>query len=122
MGILKDTGDTIVKYGEIIVNKTEELAKIAKLNLDIKRLKIDQGIAEKELGRYIIEKINGGASTIDCADVKVKEFHDKVTDLAKKIEEKKVEIEKAKSEAKAKESKTDSKPEVTDSKPEGGSQ
>ncbi|MBP7735783.1 MAG: hypothetical protein KA369_07415 [Spirochaetes bacterium] len=116
MGILKDTGDTIVKYGEIIVNKTEELAKIAKLNLDIKRLKIDQGIAEKELGRYIIEKIDGGASSIDCADVKVKEFHDKVASLVKKIEDKKAEIEKVKTEAR------EAKPGSSSSKPEGGSQ
>lgn len=113
MGILKDTGDTIVKYGEIIVNKTEELAKIAKLNLDIKRLKIDQGIAEKELGRHVIARIDEGAPTIDCADAKVKEMHEKVVSLKKKIEEKKSDIEKVKQEAK------EAKP---DKKPEGGPQ
>ena len=36
MGIFKDTGDTIARYGEIIINKTEVLAKIGKLNLEIK--------------------------------------------------------------------------------------
>ncbi len=112
MGILKETGDTIVKYGEIIVNKTEELAKIARLNLDIKRIKIDQGIAEKELGRYVISRIDEGAATIDCSDAKVKEMHGKVVDLKKKIEEKKSEIEKVKMEAR----------EPKNKKPEGGSQ
>lgn len=110
MGILKETGDTIVKYGEILVNKTEELAKIAKLNLDIKRIKIDQGIAEKELGRYVIEKIDQGATTIECSDSKVKEMHEKVVSLKKKIDEKKSEIEKVKMEARE------------PKKPEGGSQ
>ena len=40
-----------------IVNKTEELAKIAKLNLDIKRFRLDQGIAEKELGRHVGKRV-----------------------------------------------------------------
>ncbi len=109
MGILKETGETIVKYGEIIVNKTEELAKIAKLNLDIKRMKIDLGIVEKELGRHVIGRIDEGASTIDCSDAQVKEFHEKVVELKKKIEEKKADIEKVKIEAR--EPKTDKKPE-----------
>jgi hypothetical protein len=110
MGILKETGETIVKYGEILVNKTEELAKIAKLNLDIKRMKIDQGIAEKELGRHVIEKIDQGAATIESSDAKVKEMHEKVVSLKKKIDEKKSEIEKVKMEARE------------PKKPEGGSQ
>jgi len=102
MGILKDTGETIVKFGEIVINKTEELAKIAKLNVDIKRLQIDQGIAEKELGRHVIEKIDKGAATIETADAKVKELHDKVNNLKKKVVEKKADIEKVKAEAKMK--------------------
>ncbi|OHD65321.1 MAG: hypothetical protein A2176_15415 [Spirochaetes bacterium RBG_13_51_14] len=116
MGILKDAGETIVKYGEIIINKTEEIAKIAKLNLDIKRLKIDQGIAEKELGRHVITKIDGGTATINASDAKVKEMHQKVTSLNKSIEGKKADIEKIKAESKEK---TESK---HDKKPESGSQ
>ena len=116
MGILKDTGETIVKFGEIFINKTEEFAKIAKLNLDIKRLQIDQGIAEKDLGRYVIEKIEKGAALIEASDPKVKELQVKVNAFKKKIDEKKVEIEKVKAEAKKK---SDS---ISGSKPEGGSQ
>jgi hypothetical protein len=116
MGILKDAGDTIVKYGEIIVNKTEELAKIAKLNLDIKRIQIDQGIAEKELGKYVIASIEGGASSIDAADPKVRELMDRVSTFKNKSQEKKTEIDRIKAEAKAK---TES---VVVKKPEGGAQ
>ena len=101
MGILKEAGETIVKYGEIVVNKTEELARIAKINLDIKRLGIDQGIAEKEMGRHVIAALDGGASTIDGNDKKIRELHQKVISLKRTIEEKKSEIEKIKTEAKS---------------------
>jgi hypothetical protein len=117
MGILKDAGDTIAKYGEIIFNKTEELARIAKLNLDIKRFQIDQGIAEKDLGRHVIAKIDEGAASIDSSDQKVKEIHGKVAELKKCIEEKKADIEKIKAEAKQK---LDAK--LQSRKPEGGAQ
>jgi predicted nucleic acid-binding Zn-ribbon protein len=116
MGILKDTGETIVKFGEIFINKTEEFAKIAKLNVDIKRLQIDQGIAEKDLGRHVIEKIDKGSTSIDASDPNVKELHAKVNAYKKKINEKKAEIEKVKAEAKMK---SDS---ISGNKPEGGSQ
>jgi peptidoglycan hydrolase CwlO-like protein len=116
MGILKDTGETIVKFGEIFINKTEEFAKIAKLNVDIKRLQIDQGIAEKDLGRHVIEKIDKGSTSIDASDPKVKELHANVNALKKKINEKKAEIEKVKAVAKMK---SDS---ISGNKPEGGSQ
>lgn len=112
MGILKDAGDTIVKYGEIIVNKTEELAKIGKLNLDIKRLQLDQGIAEKDLGKHVINKIDSGAASIDCSEAIVRELHEKVNSQKKKIEEKTAEIEKIKTESKAKlDAKLEKKPE-----------
>ncbi len=115
MGIIKDTGDTLAKYGEIIVNKTEELAKIAKLNLDIKRIGIDQGIAEKELGRHVISQIDGGATSVSTSDQKVKELRDRVAGYKKSIEEKKLEIEKIKAEAKQKlESKQQKKPDGGD--------
>jgi hypothetical protein len=111
MGILKDTGETLIKFGEIIVNKTEEYAKIAKLNVEIKRFQIDQGIAEKELGRHVISKIENGAPTIEASDPKVKELHETVKTLKNKIEEKKAEIEKVRAEARAKmEAKSEKKP------------
>jgi hypothetical protein len=111
MGILKETGETLVKFGEIIVNKAEELAKIGKLNVDIKRLQLDMGIAEKELGRHIISRIDGGASSIDAGDAKVKDYHERVINVKKKIDEKKAEIDKVKTDARMKaESKSDNKP------------
>jgi hypothetical protein len=102
MGILRETGETIARFGEIVINKTEELAKIAKLNVDIKRIQIDLNITEKELGRHVIAKIDQGATTIESSDPKVKELHEKVNSLKKKTEEKKSDIEKVRAEAKKK--------------------
>lgn len=110
MGILKEAGETIVKYGEIVVNKTEEIARIAKINLDIKRLGIDLGIAEKETGRHVIAALDGGATTIDGNDKKIRELHEKVNSLKRTIEEKKSEIEKIKAESKSAKT-ADEKPE-----------
>jgi hypothetical protein len=110
MGILKEAGETIVKYGEIVVNKTEELARIARINLDIKRLGIDLGIAEKETGRHVIAAMDGGAATIDCKENKITELYQKVNSLKRTIEEKKSEIERIKAESKAAKS-ADVKPE-----------
>ncbi len=102
MGILKDTGETIIKFGEILVNKTEEFARLGKLNVEIKRFQIDQGVAEKDLGRYVISKIESGAPSLELTDPRVKELHDKVMTLKSKVEEKRAEIEKVKEESKAK--------------------
>lgn len=116
MGILKDTGETIIKFGEIIVSKTEEFARLGKLNVEIKRFQIDQGIAEKEVGRYVLAKIESGATAIESSDPKVKELHDKVKSLKNKIEEKRLDIEKVKEESR---SKMESK---SEKKPDGGAQ
>ena len=104
MGILKETGDTIMKYGQIIIKKNEDLAKIAKLNLEIKGCQLDIGIAKKELGQYVLNIIETGASTLDLADPKVKELDDKVDKLKADIQAKKDEIQKIKTAAREKKS------------------
>ena len=121
MGIFKDAGDAFIKYGEILINKTEELARIAKLNLDIKRLQIDVGIAEKELGRYVLSTIESGASSVQATDPHVRKGIDKVKSLQAQIQEKKDEIEKIKAAAreKAAEKKTTSETKASDSDTEG---
>jgi hypothetical protein len=97
MGILKEAGETILKYGEIIIIKTEELARIAKLNIDIKRLQLDIGIAEKELGRYILKKIQNGSTSVDLTEAEITNLNDRVNTLKKEIQAKRDEIEKVKS-------------------------
>jgi tRNA uridine 5-carbamoylmethylation protein Kti12 len=99
MGIFKEAGETIVKYGELLISKTERLSKIAKLKIDIKRIELDIGIAEKETGRFVIEKIEKGETSIDLNEPKLRELKDKIDDFKKQIRAKRDEIEKIKSEA-----------------------
>lgn len=99
MATLKDAGESIMKYGEMLFSKAEQLARIGKLNLDIRRIQLDIGIAEKELGRYVISQIDSGASSINSSDEKVKEIMGNIKSLKQKVESKKSDIEKIKAEA-----------------------
>src|SRR5271169_2086334 len=94
MGILREAGESIMKYGEILIAKTEELARIAKLNIDIKRLQLDIGIAEKELGRFVLKKIQSGAANIDLNESEVKKLDERVNALNAQIQAKRDEIDK----------------------------
>jgi phage shock protein A len=102
MGILKEAGDSIMKYGEMLFHKTEELARIAKLNIDIKRFQLDIGIAEKDLGRFVLKKIQDGATSVGLSEAEVTKIKDKVDSLKAQIQAKRDEIGHIKSEAKAK--------------------
>jgi hypothetical protein len=104
MGILKEAGESILKYGEILIAKTEELARIAKLNIDVKRLQLDVGIAEKELGRLVLKKIQSGAASLDLHESAVKKLNERVDALNAQIQAKRDEIDKIKSESSAKKS------------------
>jgi predicted nucleic acid-binding Zn-ribbon protein len=99
MGIFKEAGETIVRYGELLISKTERLSKIAKLKIDIKRIELDIGITEKETGRFVIEKIEKGEASVDLNEPRLKELKDKISDLKKQIQTKREEIEKIKSES-----------------------
>ena len=104
MATFKEAGDSFMKFGEMLYHKTEELAKIAKLNIDIKRFQYEMGTAEKELGRYVLGKIETGAASIDTADPRVREFVDKVNSLKAQIQAKKEDIERIKTQAQARRS------------------
>jgi hypothetical protein len=104
MGILREAGESIMKYGEILIAKTEELARIAKLNIDIKRLQLDVGIAEKELGRFVLKKIQSGAASLDLNESEVKKLNERVNALNAQIQAKRDEIDKIKSESSQKKS------------------
>lgn len=101
MGTLKEAGDSFMKFGEMLFHKTEELAKIAKLNIDIKRLQYEMGTAEKELGRYVLGKVETGAASVDLSDPRIGEFVEKVNTLKSQIQSKKEDIDRIKSLAQA---------------------
>jgi len=93
MSILKEAGDSFLKYSEIIVSKTSDYTRIAKLNIDIKRIEMEIDRTEKELGAFVLGKIESGASSIDATDQALKYICDKIKKHKSDIDSKKNEIE-----------------------------
>lgn len=106
MGIFKDAGESLLKYGEIIVNKTEEYTKIAKHTFDIKKLEGDEEKIKIKIGDYIINKLEKGEFNADLKDKEISALYDDVVGIRNKIKSIKAEIEKQKKSRSTKE-KTD---------------
>ena len=56
MGFLKELSSYMVKYGEIAINKTEILAKLAKLKIEIKKREMEIEKVKIEIGEYVISQ------------------------------------------------------------------
>lgn len=56
MGFLKELSRYMVKYGEIAINKTEILAKLAKLKIEIKKREMEIEKVKIEIGEYVISQ------------------------------------------------------------------
>lgn len=97
MSFIKQTGESIMKYGEIIVNKTEGYTRIAKLKLDIKRL---EGNIEKchiKAGVLTTEEYKNGTTSLDLTKSEMKEIVEEIERHTNEINAKKQEIEEIKS-------------------------
>jgi len=42
MGFFKDAGDSIAKYSNIFISKTEEYSRVAKITIEIKKLESEK--------------------------------------------------------------------------------
>jgi len=98
MGFLKDAGDSLLKYGGILVNKTEEYTRIAKLNLEIKKNESDIEKCHLKLGKILATAMDKGESSLDLKQESVSSLYDKILSLRQIIEGKKNEIEALKQE------------------------
>lgn len=56
MGFFKELSKYIVKYGEIAINKTEILAQLAKLKIEIKKREMGIENVKIEIGDYVINQ------------------------------------------------------------------
>jgi hypothetical protein len=97
MGVFKEVGDSLLKYGEIIVNKTEEYSKILKLKLDIKKIEGEIERTERRIGQHVIECAAGGAA-LDVNDPAIQDQLTRFREAKDTIEQKKNEIESIKAE------------------------
>ncbi len=94
MSFFKEAGDSLLRYTEKIVNKTEVYAKIGKLVLEIK--KIEAGIykTQKEIGEYAYNKFNEGVQAIEATDptitekcATIRQYHDAIARKREEIAE-----------------------------------
>jgi hypothetical protein len=92
MGFFKDASESLFKYSEKLVNKTEEYAKIAKLSMDIKRFESSIEKIYMEIGEYVKKKIDQGESTLNTSDQFLSEKSASIEEIKKNIDEKRKEI------------------------------
>jgi hypothetical protein len=94
VGILKSAGDSFMKYGELIINKTEDYTRIAKLKIDIKRLETEVDKCHIQAGKLAINEYNNGnksfagfkdiAASIDAHNAQIDEKKQEIEELKKK--------------------------------------
>ncbi len=98
MGFFKDAGESLFKYSEKLVNKTEEYAKIAKLTMDIKRFENNIEKIHAEIGAYIKKLVDQGETTVKLDEEYIKEKSESIEEINNSIEDKKREITEIKKE------------------------
>ena len=100
MSFLADKTRNLVDVGKTIKNKTQEYSTIAKLSLDIKKFENEQEKSQIEIGKYVLEKIKSGDSTLELNDEKISEQAEKIKELDESIKKVREEIEEHKKKAK----------------------
>ncbi len=96
MSFLKEAGDSLLKYTEKIVSKTEEYAKIGKITLDIKRLESGIEKTHRELGEFVITKMSQGENSLSLTDRFIIERSEMINEYRASIEAKRKDIEEIK--------------------------
>lgn len=95
MGILKDAGESLVNFSERFLDKTEELAQIARITMEIKKL--EHSIKEIYLntGKYVYDQVVSDRPISNTDDFIIKAVAT-INDYKTKIQEKQNEIQKVK--------------------------
>jgi len=93
MGFFKELSKYIVKYGEIAINKTEILAQLAKLKIEIKKREMGIENVKIEIGDYVINQFEKKEPVSD--DV-IKFKIDNMNSFKQGIDELKIKLESTK--------------------------
>jgi len=92
MSFWKDAGKSVIKYSEIVVQKTEEYTRIAKLILDIKKLENNIETRYCETGEYVMKKVDEGLDQVSLNDDLIRSRTEIIRDSRLSIESKRKEI------------------------------
>ncbi|MCX8122890.1 MAG: hypothetical protein N3F66_01840 [Spirochaetes bacterium] len=95
MGFLKDAGESLLNFSERFLDKTEELAQIARITMEIKKL--EHSIKEIYLntGKYVYDSVSSG-KLLSNTDEFISGAVATINDYKAKIQEKQNEIKKIK--------------------------
>ncbi len=96
MGFLKDAHRSFLKYSEMLIDKTEEYTRLAKLNLEIKRLEYMIEKNHIEIGEYVSGKIAEGAAELRLDDETIRTRHQNIMSHRETIAARRREIEEIK--------------------------
>lgn len=95
MGFLKELNRYLVKYGEIALNKTEILAKLAKLKIEVKKREMEIEKIKIEIGEYVINQFE---KKDQISDDVIKFKIDNMNSFKQGIDELKINLETIKTE------------------------
>ena len=92
MSFLKSAGDSVLKYGEIIISKTEDYARIAKLKIDIKYIEDEIKKCYIKAGKIAVSKHDNDPDSIHIDADSIKDIAESINKYKAQIEEKKHDI------------------------------
>ena len=96
MALFEELTKKAAKFTEEAIDKTQELAEVAKLKLKIKNLESDRDDVYRDLGRYYFKLLEEE----NAMDEEVGEFRRKIYDFDYQIEQLKKELDEVKDSSK----------------------
>ena len=102
MSFFKDFSTDMLKYSKKVVNKTDILAQLAKLNIDVEKKKREIVKVKTHIGDYIVEQHDKNEKPLDdVLQVKI----DAINEIKSEMDKIKIKIESLKTQLWASESK-----------------
>ncbi|MEW6526000.1 MAG: hypothetical protein AB1444_04940 [Spirochaetota bacterium] len=95
MGLLKDAGESLVNFSERFLDKTEELAQIARITMEIKKLEHSIKEIYLNIGKYVYDQVISSKPIANTDDF-ITQAVTTINDYKTKIQEKQNEIQKVK--------------------------
>ena len=96
MSIMKDIGNVFLKYSEQVINKTDSLTQMAKINIDIKKSLSEIEDAKTRIGNYITDQHESGTATVMLNDTNISADLKLINELKSRINEWKKTLEEIK--------------------------
>ncbi len=96
MSTFKSAGSSILRYGGILLNKTECYAKITKLKIEIKKIENDIDKSYIRAGRLTTDEFHKGVNSFDMTRSEIRDIVATIDKYNETIEQKKKEIEELK--------------------------